>query len=192
MKQRRWFVILLLIGMLSLQSCEKTQHPSGSSGIAYGFTAELAWENAVDLDFFVVNPEGDVWTLYDHTPAVVFAGDNQCGFGAACDPQMCGIYLPCNTREAITVASAEQGTYTLWLSSWTSSKENVTVSVTLPREHVAVGDIYAITFRCTIPANADQALVNIDFSETGHTIANLPGAAGFAVCTITEQAVRAE
>lgn len=156
------------------------------------FTAELAWNSVGDLDLFVVDPKGDVWNFYKSTSRIVFAGDNQCGFGPACDPGACGVYLPCDTREAVQVSSAEIGRYTLWVSSWTASAESIALYVTFPRERVNMGDVYHVTFECLIPANTDQAIADLVFSEEGQAIAGIPADQGFAPCQITDQWVRTE
>ena len=171
--------------------CQRNS-PSDPKTYDYGFTAELRWENNVDLDLFVVDPYGDVWDFYDSIPTIVFAGDNQCGFGNACDPASCGVYLPCDTPESVTVTSAEEGSYTLWVSSWTLSDETISLHITLPQDRVEIGEAYDVTFVCTIPGDTDQAIADIDFPGDGQSIKGIPKEEGFVSCTITDQLIRTQ
>lgn len=182
--------MLLIAGFLMLTGCHD-DHPTASLS-AREFTAELAWRNAGDLDLFVVDPKGDVWNFYKSTSNIVFVGDNQCGFGPTCDPAACGAYLPCDTHESVRVSSAKLGRYTLWVSSWTASTESIALYVTFPREQVGVGDVYHVTFECLIPANTDQAIADLVFSEEWQSIAGIPEDQGFAPCQIIDQGVRSE
>lgn len=189
---RECLVIFCLAGILLCSGGCRRNSSSGPKIYDYGFTAELRWENSVDLDLFVADPSGDVWDFYDSIPAIVFAGDNQCGFGDFCDPASCGIYLECNTPELVTVSSVEEGFYTLWVSSWTLSDEDISLHITLPQDRVEIGEAYDVTLACTIPGDTDQAIANIDFPGGGQSIKRISEEQGFVPCTITEQLVRTE
>jgi len=189
---RGCLVIFYVTGLLMGVGGCRNDNPSAPQTYDYGFTAELRWENNTDLDLFVADPDGDVWDFYDSIPTIAFAGDNRCGFGNFCDPASCGAYLPCDTPESVTVTSVEEGFYTLWVSSWVSSNENISLRISLPQERVDIGEAYDVTFSCMIPGDTDQAIADIHFPGDGQSIKGILAEEGFVPCTITEQSIRSQ
>jgi hypothetical protein len=176
-------------GLVLLNSCQH-KNPATPQTNLEQFTAELAWENAVDLDLFIVDPYGQVWDRYESPADILFAGDNQCGFGPQCNQNACGGYLPCGTHEAITVTAPKKGIYTLWVNSWATLPETITLEVVLPEAAVNVGEAYEFRFECQIPAETEQAIANLQFTAGQYSIEGMPADRGFALCQITQQRLR--
>ena len=142
--QRKYWWRLLIIGLLIIPGISSCDHDSNSStepDALYDLKAELAWDAAVNMDLWIIEPTGKGSGHGDAGITAWNTGNNDCGFGDACSPEVCSD-LSCNTPERIFINRGEAlpsdtepfHHYEIGISNWSAVTTTMLLSIHTPTE----------------------------------------------------------
>ena len=154
-------VLFLFVGIIGCDSDNSTSSPT----YPYDLEVELSWNSAVNMDLWVVEPNGQGSGHGDPGITAINIGDNDCGFGDACSADSCSD-LPCNTAERIFVNSGDAlpattepiYDYQIGFSNWSDVTTEMTLTIT------TLGST-SKTFHCTVDGPRVTYIANVSFPD---------------------------
>ena len=133
--QRIWRIGLLLL-LVGIGSCDNEDN---NEPLSYDLEAELTWDQAVNMDLWIIEPTGKGSGHGDPGVTAFNTGDNLCGFGDACDPAVC-TDLPCGTPERIIIpyntalpdTTEPLYVYEIGISNWSDADVTMLLTIRTP------------------------------------------------------------
>ena len=141
----------LFIGALCLlmPGCHESETATMPQESGDDLEVILTWEGAVNMDAWIIEPTGKGSGHGDTGETAQNTGNNDCGFGDACNPTACSA-LTCNTSEYIYIPAGlalPETTepfhyYEVGISNWSTVTTTMFLTIKTPAE--------TRQYRCTV------------------------------------------